>query len=619
MSSRTIVAFVGCVLTGALLGYAPLAPAYRAPEVHPSSADEEWLPAGEVAKIPEGQIEGACGLAISPLTHVLYVSDYYHRAVRRFSLAGNYSGSQSLAGGDPRLEINSYDAVCALAADGAGNLYAHEFHQAVERLLPGEQSVDDGESTGVAVDDAGNVYVDDRTYVAVYEAPVEAGEEPAEKIGLGSLVDAYGVAVDSKAGKVYVPDAADETVKVFEPSASLAVPVGTIDGPPGIGFNSLFNGALAVDASETEGEGHLLVLDNTKPLFERPAAAIYEFDSNGAYLDRLATRTVGATGGKKHDGPIFGEPSGIAIDPVSGDLYVTTGNSEGSNVLKYGRYEPLAPAPAAQGEEGEGGTSGGAQPRRATGSPESLQVPARPAGASASAVVQRHGVRVSFDGKLKPHALPRHGMAPVGIVVDAKIGATGGEEPPQLRRIAIEINRNGRFSSKGLPVCRLREIQPSTTAGALAACRRSLVGEGHFSADVKLPEQSPFPSEGKVLAFSGRLRGKPAILAHIYGTQPAPTSTVLPFVLAGSHGTYGTVLRASLPQATGSWGYVTGLRIGLRRRFSYRGKSRSFLSAGCPAPAGFPSAAFPLARTRFSFAGGLSLVSVLNRTCRARS
>jgi hypothetical protein len=209
-------------------------------------------------------------------------------------------------------------------------------------------------------------------------------------------------------------------------------------------------------------------------------------------------------------------------------------------------------------------------------------------------------------------------MGPVGIAVDAKIAATGGGDPPQLRRISIAINRNGQFSPQGLPSCRLDQIQPSTTAGALAACGGSLVGEGHFSANVKLPQQSPFPSEGKVLAFNGRLDGKPAILAHIYGTQPAPTSTVLPFLLRGAHGTYGTTLEASLPQATGSWGYVTGLRMSLRRRFSYRGKSHSYLSAGCPAPPGVRVAGFPLARTSFAFAGDLTLVSVLNRTCRAQ-
>jgi hypothetical protein len=233
-------------------------------------------------------------------------------------------------------------------------------------------------------------------------------------------------------------------------------------------------------------------------------------------------------------------------------------------------------------------------------------------------VEQRRGVRVSFNGKLTPHVLPRHGTAPVGIVVDAQIGATGGEDPPQLRRITIAINRNGHFTSKGLPACQVDQIQPSTTDGALAACRGSLVGEGRFSANVKLPEQSPFPSAGKVLAFNGKVNGRPAILAHIYGTDPAPTSTVLPFLLRNGRGTYGTILEASLPQATGSWGYVTGLRMSLRRRFSYHGHSRSFLRAGCPAPAGFPSAAFPLAKTSFAFADNLTLDAVLTRTCKAR-
>jgi hypothetical protein len=93
---------------------------------------------------------------------------------------------------------------------------------------------------------------------------------------------------------------------------------------------------------------------------------------------------------------------------------------------------------------------------------------------------------------------------------------------------------------------------------------------------------------------------------------------VLPFILSKSHGTYGTTLEASLPQATGNWGYVTGLRMSLRRSFSYRGHSRSFLSAGCPAPPGFPSASFPLAKTSFAFAGNLTIKAVLTRSCKAR-
>jgi len=216
---------------------------------------------------------------------------------------------------------------------------------------------------------------------------------------------------------------------------------------------------------------------------------------------------------------------------------------------------------------------------------------------------EEHGVRVSVDGRLRPKKLPRHGSAPVSVSVSGRIGSKASAPPPQLEKLTIAINRHGHLTSRGLPRCRLGHIDPSTTRDALIACRDALVGEGSFSANVRLPEQSPFPSNGKVLAFNGKLRGRPAIFAHIYGTDPVPTSYVLPFLVKSSRGTFGTILETSLPQVTGEWGYVTGISIELDRRFTVGGKQRSFVSAGCPAPDGFNLATFPLLRTSFGFEG----------------
>jgi hypothetical protein len=232
-------------------------------------------------------------------------------------------------------------------------------------------------------------------------------------------------------------------------------------------------------------------------------------------------------------------------------------------------------------------------------------------------VVQRGDLRISFAGSLTPRSLPRQGSAPVRVSVAARIASVEDRDLPQLRQIEIAINRSGRFAPEGLPVCHLRQIQPSTTADALKACRRSLVGQGHFSARVLLSQQVPFPSEGKVFAFNGVLHGKPAILAHVYGTDPVPVSYTLPFEIRPSRGTYGTVLHASLPAVTGNSGYITGLSLTLGRTFGSGGKRRSYLSAGCPAPAGFPGAVFPFARASFGF-GGKTLTSTLTRSCRTR-
>ncbi len=243
----------------------------------------------------------------------------------------------------------------------------------------------------------------------------------------------------------------------------------------------------------------------------------------------------------------------------------------------------------------------------------SLTTPLAPAEVS-----QKAGVKVLVNGSMSPIGLPRRGTAPIAVSVAGHITPTAKGAIPRLSKIVIAINRHGKLDRTGLPLCRLGHINPSTTAEALAACRASLIGEGGFSANVKIPEQSPFPSQGKVLAFNGRLRGKPAIFAHIYGTRPVPTSYVLPFSISSAKGTYGTILEALLPEVTGEWGYVTGIALNLDRQFTSGGKKRTYLAAGCPAPKGFSKAVFALARTTFAFDGGLALSSTLNRSCKVK-
>ncbi len=503
MRSKATVVFLFTALLLMLVGGAAPAQAFRELLVQKEEGRNtiEWLITKGSLPPPEGQIEGACGAAVDP-SGKLYVSDYYHHVVDIFAGSGHYISQIPIVvppGVPPAIPP---EGPCGLAVDpNTGALFANDWHERVVRLTPTVQMFDAGKSTGVAVDESGNVYVNDRTYVAVY-APT--GTQILQ-VGLGSLGDAYGLAVDPAGERIYVPDAQDNTIKVYEPAIDLFDPVEVIDGSETSPqrFVSLVDAGVTVDSTN----GHLLVADNLKPGYEEPQAAIYEFDDEGDFL------------GKLPGAPVHGEPTGLAVDPADGRLFVTTGKTEKANAFAYGPFSttPLAVGPP--GEAPDGSPEGPVVSTRGTATN-----PSHAGGATASEIVQRRGVRVSFDGKLTPRALPRRGAAPVGIAVDARIAATNGGDPPQLRRIAIEINRHGHFTPRGLSLCRLGDIQPSTTTNALAACRNSLVGEGHFSANVKLPEQSPFPSEGKVLAFNGRLGGKPAILAHIYGTQPAPTS-----------------------------------------------------------------------------------------------
>ena len=274
----------------------------------------------QTAKVPGGGIEGACGVAVASGT--IYVSDYYHHGIDVFSSSGEYQS---------RIAGNPLDGPCQLATSAAGALYANDWHESVSRVLPSALGFgSEEESTGVAVDQtSGNVYVNDRTYVAVYEpsgaAVLDGGGEPL-RIGLGTLEDGYGLAV--AAGRVYVPDAATHTVKVYEPATDPVTPVLTISGTatPQGRFVSLVDAAVAIDPAN----GHLVVLDNLQPGFEFPEAAIEEFDSSGAFLGQVLQKVID------------GEPSGLAFN--SNTLYVTSGNSEEANVFSYGAYAAGAPS-----------------------------------------------------------------------------------------------------------------------------------------------------------------------------------------------------------------------------------------------------------------------------------
>lgn len=230
--------------------------------------------------------------------------------------------------------------------------------------------------------------------------------------------------------------------------------------------------------------------------------------------------------------------------------------------------------------------------------------------------VQKGNLRVSFSGAIAPKRLPRRGAAPISVRLGGRIATTDGSDPPALKKIKLAINREGRLDPGAVPRCRIDQIQPSSTTYARRVCGAARVGEGSFSASIAIPEQSPFPSRGTVTAFNGVERGRPVILLHIFGSKPFPTSFTLPLSISRSGGSFGTVLSGRLPSVDVHVGFVTGISLTLDG--SGRRRSRPYLSAGCPAPAGFSQIPFPLARAGFSFADKRTLSSTLVRTCTVR-
>jgi DNA-binding beta-propeller fold protein YncE len=282
-------------------------------------------------------LKDACGVAVDPSGRT-FVSSYYGHAIYVFNAKREYEGNfpipQPLL--PPAAKVPG--GPCDLALDAAGNLYVNRWHYDVIRLArldPGPTGfgpgvvIDANEPTSVTFDPAGkHVFVDDRTYVAEYDstgAPVLEGGEPV-RIGLGSLGDGYGMAVSgfvgdadytSTAGLLYVADAADNTVKVFDP-AHPANPPQVIDGggTPQLGFSHLADSDVAVDPVD----GHVFVVDNLSPGTELPEAVVDEFSPLGHYRGPVPPSAESGGG----SGLIDGEPTAVAISEHH--VFVTSGN-----------------------------------------------------------------------------------------------------------------------------------------------------------------------------------------------------------------------------------------------------------------------------------------------------
>lgn len=241
------------------------------------------------------------------------------------------------------------------------------------------------------------------------------------------------------------------------------------------------------------------------------------------------------------------------------------------------------------------------------------------AGMARAEVVQEGNVIVAFNGGISPKALPRTGVAPVAVTIDSSFKSADGQDPPpQLRSISIGINRAGKIFDKGLPTCRVREIQPTTIRAAKRICGGAIVGSGHVGVRVHLTNQPPFTFKGPLLVFHAkRSGGHRRLLAQVYGVKP-PSAFVLSFKVVKAAGEFGTVIKTTLPKAAREWAYVTQFNIKLRRIYTYAGQRHSYVNAGCAAPEGFPGAVYNFAQSNFGFAGGKHVTTTLIRDCKVR-
>jgi hypothetical protein len=188
------------------------------------------------------------------------------------------------------------------------------------------------------------------------------------------------------------------------------------------------------------------------------------------------------------------------------------------------------------------------------------------------------------NGGISPSTLPRHEQAPITAHIKGQIGTTDGTHPPAIKSVDADFDKTIEIDAKGLPACRKGQLEARTSESAKQACPDAIVGSGDAEVEVAFPEQPPFSARGPIVAFNGGVHGGTTLLyIHTYVAVPAPTAVVATVKLTRIHrGKYGVHADARIPLIAGGSGSVVKFKMNIGRKYSYKGREKSYLTASCP-------------------------------------
>lgn len=227
-------------------------------------------------------------------------------------------------------------------------------------------------------------------------------------------------------------------------------------------------------------------------------------------------------------------------------------------------------------------------------------------------VVRAGNMILSIAGGVAPQILPRDSFAPVGFYSIISFGTVDGAQPPALKQVVVDADKDVVVDVTGLPTCRKSQLESRDTASAIQACPKAIFGRGRGTVQVAFPEQPPFSSTGPLVLFNGGEEGGVTTLyIHAFVNVPAPTAIVTTAKITRVHnGPYGTHAVFNIPPIAGGNGAVTKGELSARRIYTYKGKRHSVLSARC-------SDGRIVARSTFEFRDNSTISASFLAPCKA--
>jgi hypothetical protein len=236
------------------------------------------------------------------------------------------------------------------------------------------------------------------------------------------------------------------------------------------------------------------------------------------------------------------------------------------------------------------------------------------AGSTGAGVTTPDGNTQSVGVLVTPKTLAKKTYTAASLEATTKLttSAASGVPSPTVR-VVLDFDKNAKLFTKGIPTCDPAKLQNTSTEVAERECGKAKIGSGTASA--LLPVGTTIYTVNQVVtAFNGVPQGgKPVVILHTYGTTPIQTTLVLVGAITNYNKEgYGPRLDLEVPKIAGGAGALTDFNVKITKKYKYKGKPASFISAKCP------NSGKLKARAQFIFLDGQSSTPTSVQTCKQK-
>jgi hypothetical protein len=234
------------------------------------------------------------------------------------------------------------------------------------------------------------------------------------------------------------------------------------------------------------------------------------------------------------------------------------------------------------------------------------------AGPVAAPVVAPDGNSQAVGVVISPKKLGKKSFTPAALEVTTALSNSTVSDgvPIPTTDVLIDFDKNAKIFTKGVPTCTASVLQNTSTEVALQKCKAAKIGGGTATALLRVGT-NVYTVNQTVTAFNGAPEGgKPVILLHAYGTTPIQTTLVLVGRVTNYNKEgFGPRLDVEVPLIAGGEGALTYFNVKVSKKYKYKGKSVSYISAKCPNSKKLKS------RSVFTFHDGQTSNPVYQQSC----